>query len=36
MVSETITATRKRIILGLLETDPRLVKWLKGILKVYA
>ena len=36
MISETIRVLRQRIILGLLEADPALAKWLKGILEVYA
>lgn len=35
MESKALHDARKRVLLGLLETDPGLIKWLKGILKVY-
>ena len=35
MVSESIQVLRQRIILGLLDADPKLARWLKAVLKVY-
>jgi len=35
MKSEELLNARKRILLGLIEADPSLVKWLKNILTVY-
>ena len=35
-LSESITAVRQQIVLAMINEDPKLEKWLRAFLKVYA